>query len=189
MSDSGVATWALALVMYLLALGYTIPPLKLSYRGLGELDVGITHSFGVILCGFHFQGGQILDPFPWLLGVPLFLAIFPSIILAGVPDYDADKAVGKKTLAVRLGRRQAARLAMTFTALSAITAVVWCILELASGAYNWLTLFIIPHAIYLFLSLSNYQRQTSPSPLINNLMIIALTYVIWFGIIPLLRLI
>src|SRR5690606_36552968 len=71
MSDSGVATWALALVMYLLALGYTIPPLKLSYRGLGELDVGITHSFGVILCGFHFQGGQILDPFPWLLGVPL----------------------------------------------------------------------------------------------------------------------
>lgn len=189
MSDSGVATWALALVMYLLALGYTIPPLKLSYRGLGELDVGITHSFGVILCGFHFQGGQILDHFPWLLGVPLFLAIFPSIILAGVPDYDADKAVGKKTLAVRLGRRQAARLAMTFTALSAITAVVWCILELASGAYNWLTLFIIPHAIYLFLSLSNYQRQTSPSPLINNLMIIALTYVIWFGIIPLLRLI
>src|SRR5690554_3813514 len=70
----------LLLIMLVLALGYTVPPLKLSYRGLGELDVGITHSLGVILCGYVFLGGNMSDPFPWLLSIPLFLGILPSII-------------------------------------------------------------------------------------------------------------
>ncbi len=183
-SGPGGATWGLALLMYVLALGYTIPPLKLSYRSLGELDVGITHSFGVILCGFYFQGGNILDPFPWLLGLPLFLAIFPSIILAGVPDYDADKAVGKKTLAVRLGIKRAVSLAMFFTALSVTVVLLWYAYDVVPGAYGWAVLAIIPHAVFLFISLCHYYRQDSPSPLINGLMINALTYVIWFGLIP-----
>lgn len=38
-----------------LALGYTLPPLKLSWHGLGEADVALTHSLGVMLCGFVFQ--------------------------------------------------------------------------------------------------------------------------------------
>ena len=42
-----------------LALGYTVPPLKLCWRGLGEIDVGLTHSLGVILCGYAFQGGAM----------------------------------------------------------------------------------------------------------------------------------
>src|SRR5690606_5961604 len=48
----------LLLILYLTALGYTVPPLKFSYRGLGELDVGLTHSLAVILCGYVFQGGD-----------------------------------------------------------------------------------------------------------------------------------
>ncbi|MDF3076393.1 MAG: ycaK [Sphingobacteriaceae bacterium] len=85
-----------SLVLTVLALGYTAPPLKLVYRGLGELTVGITHSFAVILCGYLFMGGKIGDALPWLLGLPLFLAVLPSITLAGIPDYEADKLAGKE---------------------------------------------------------------------------------------------
>src|SRR5690606_38857672 len=67
----------LATVVFLVAISYTAPPIKFSYRGLGEFIVGITHSFAVILCGFVFQGGGITQELPWLLGLPLFLAIIP----------------------------------------------------------------------------------------------------------------
>lgn len=51
-------------MMGLLALGYTAPPLKLCWRGLGELDVGTTHSIVVMLCGYVFPGGAWNDPLP-----------------------------------------------------------------------------------------------------------------------------
>ena len=40
-----------------LALVYTVPPLKFSHRGFGELDVALTHSAGAIMAGYVAQGG------------------------------------------------------------------------------------------------------------------------------------
>lgn len=178
----------LLLIMSVLALGYTVPPLKLSYRGLGELDVGITHSLGVILCGYVFLGGDMNDPFPWLLSLPLFLGTLPSIILAGIPDYEADKAVGKGTLAVKLGRQNAITLACVSTLLSAVSGTAWYALELLPEAFGPAILVTVPHAILLFMLLYRYNRLPSPPPRIDGLMIVALTYVIWFGLIPLIYL-
>jgi 4-hydroxybenzoate polyprenyltransferase len=175
--------------MSILALGYTMPPLILVYRGLGELDVGITHSIAAILCGYVFQGGAINDPFPWLLGVPLFLAVLPSITLAGIPDYAADKAVSKNTLAVLIGPRRAAMFAMGTTALAAVTAAVWHYLGLAQGAFTGAAYFILPHAGLLLVLLYRYLKQSRPSARIDRLMVASLTYIIWFGAIPLFNLI
>jgi 1,4-dihydroxy-2-naphthoate octaprenyltransferase len=113
-STAVVVGGALALLTTL-ALGYAVPPLKLCYRGLGELDVGLTHSPGAILCGFVLQGGAWHAGLPWLLSLPLFLAVLPSITLSGVPDLDADAAVGKRTLAVRTGVRGACAIAALST--------------------------------------------------------------------------
>ena len=40
----------------ILAIGYTVPPLQLCWRGLGEIDVALTHSFSALLCGSLAQG-------------------------------------------------------------------------------------------------------------------------------------
>ena len=52
------------------------------------------------------------------------LPILPAITLSGIPDYSADRAVGKGTIAVRLGPRVAVRFAQATTAVAAVMAVV-----------------------------------------------------------------
>ena len=175
-------------VLFVLALGYTIPPLRLSYRGLGEVTVGITHSFAVVVSGYIFQGGLISDAFPWLLSIPIFLAVLPSIILAGIPDYDADKQAAKKSLAVRLGKKGAAWLAIIFTVISAMVMLFFKELNLVKGAYNNLMWVVVPHAFLLIYMLVKYIKNPQPPNRIDLLLVCALTYLIWFALIPFLLL-
>lgn len=176
-------------VMTILALGYTAPPFKLCYRGLGELDVGITHSLGAILGGYVLLGGAWNDPLPWLLSAPLLLAILPSIILSGIPDMEADAAAGKRTLAVRLGQRRTLMLASVITLLAAGVSLLWQILNLAHGAFAGIAYVVIPHAVLLAWLLHQRIGSRKLPGRIDGLMMASLIYVLWFGLIPLFRLV
>lgn len=171
-------------VLFILALGYTVPPLKLSYRGLGEITVGLTHSFFVIICGYVFQGGDIYDSLPWLVSLPLFLAVLPSITISGIPDYQADKAASKRTLAVRLGKKGAAWSAIVFTALSSLTIVMFEALDILPGIFKGMMYGMLPHAGLLIFFLVKYIHDPDPPVRIDKLMAISLTYLMWFALIP-----
>lgn len=175
------------LAMLVLGLGYTAPPLKLAWRGLGEINVGVTHSIGVILIGYLLQGGQWHDPFPWLVSLPLFLAVLPAIILSGLPDLEADRQAGKRTLAVQLGRGHATLLALGL-ALS-VPLVVLLIKELPAvqQSFQGMLPWILPHAaLIVFLLAREWQQQLAGRK--DGLMVASLSYIIWFGLIPLLQL-
>lgn len=172
-----------------LCLGYTAPPLKLSYHGLGELDVALTHSVLVVLCGYIFLGGSIADGFPWLVSIPLLLAILPSIMLSGVPDCVADRAAGKATLAVKYGASSLFALAMGATAAAAVAAVLWHATGIADGAYAGAGYFVIPHAIWLLVLLRRYRIRLQAPARINGLMIAALTFILWFVVVPFVNLV
>ena len=90
------AITALYTVFGLLAMSYTVPPLKLSHRGFGELNVALTHSAGAIMAGYVVQGGGWMDSAPWLLALPLGVSVLPSILLAGCPDREADAAAASR---------------------------------------------------------------------------------------------
>ena len=177
-----------SMLLTVLALGYTVPPLKLSYHGFGELTVGITHSFAVIICGYLFMGGSISDTFPWIIGLPLFLAVLPSIILAGIPDYDADKQAGKNTLAVKLGRRSAARLALLFTWMASGMLIMFNVLDMFNETFSGAYYFAIPNAILLSFFITRYITQSASAKRIDSLIVISLFYLIWFALIPLINL-
>ena len=86
---------------------YHAPPAKLSYRGLGEVAVGLAYG-PLIVCGTYLvqRGGISLGVL--LVSVPLGLLIAAFLWINEFPDYKADSSAGKKTLVVRLGRPRAA---------------------------------------------------------------------------------
>lgn len=177
-------------ILTLIAISYTVPPLKFSYRGWGEIVVGFTHSFAVILCGFMFQGGNISSALPWLLSIPLFLAIIPAIILGGFPDKDADKQAGKGTLVVRLGKKSAAYLAAICVGFSALSFVILKHSSHLNQAYplnetysNIMYLAII-HALGLIYLLFKYARLPVKPQRIDGILVTALSYILWYALVP-----
>ncbi len=174
------------MVLAVLALGYTVPPIRLSYRGLGELDVALTHSAGALLAGYVVQGGHWSDGVPWLLALPLGLSILPSILLAGCPDRAADQAAGKRTLVVILGPRRAIHLAMAAGVAAPMAAALLAAAHadlsplLAGSAAGGAV-----HAVVLWRRLRTLASDALPDR-IDGPIVLALGFVLWFCLPPLL---
>ena len=91
-----------------LAFFYHAPPLRLSYRGLGELAVGACYG-PLIACGAYLvQRGDVSREVA-LASLPLGAMVAAFLWINEFPDFHADRAAGKRTLVVRLGRRRASR--------------------------------------------------------------------------------
>ncbi|MBN2603138.1 MAG: prenyltransferase, partial [Candidatus Thermoplasmatota archaeon] len=83
---------------------YTAPPLRLAYRGLGEIANMIT--MGVLMPGIGFWvifGG--FDLLFLLFSFPLILYGLDFIITVETPDMEGDKIAGKNTFVVKKGRK------------------------------------------------------------------------------------
>jgi 1,4-dihydroxy-2-naphthoate octaprenyltransferase len=98
----------LGLVGAALAFFYHAPPLRLSYRGGGELAVAIAYGPLIAEGTYLVQRGRASAPLLWLSAALGFL-IAAFLWVNEFPDCAADEASGKRTLVVRLGRRRAAR--------------------------------------------------------------------------------
>jgi len=79
----------------------------LSTWSVGEFFVGL--NFGpLMVLGSYYVQVQRLSLEPFIASIPVGLLIASVLWINEIPDYDADKHVGKKTLVVRLGREKAA---------------------------------------------------------------------------------
>jgi len=171
------------------ALAYTVPPLKLSHRGFGEVDVALTHSVGAIVAGYVAQGSPWSDGAPWLLALPLGLAVLPSILLAGCPDRVADEAVGKRTLVVIMGPRPAIRLAMAAClAAPALAGLLSLMRPDMQALFGWSAAGGAVHAIWLWRRLHRLANGDLPDR-IDGPIVLALTFILWFCVPPLVALV
>lgn len=85
---------------------YHSPPLKLSYRGLGEIAVALC--YGPLICAgtYLVQTGTVAAKVVWL-STALGLLIGAFLWINEFPDYSADRKSDKRTLVVRMGRKRA----------------------------------------------------------------------------------
>jgi len=88
------------------ALGYTGGPFPYGYRALGE--VAVFACFGLAgTVGARFVHDGTAPAAAWLLAVPVGMLVTAILVANNVRDLDGDRAAGKRTLAVLLGRKGA----------------------------------------------------------------------------------
>ncbi len=116
-----------AVVGIFVGLSYSTPPIKLAYRGIGETVIGFCYGWLTFNSGYYIVSGRI-ELATTILSLPIAFSIFSVILINEFPDLEADKAVGKKNLVVRLGLRRASKLyifAILASYLSALTCVAF----------------------------------------------------------------
>jgi 1,4-dihydroxy-2-naphthoate octaprenyltransferase len=109
----------LAIAAVLLLWAYSYPPLRLSYRGGGEL-LQMAGVAGVLpLYGYVAQGGP-LDRFPWELTLFLMPSHLGCAIATALPDEPSDRESDKRTLPARIGGERAAWCIVALNVLSLV---------------------------------------------------------------------
>lgn len=132
---------ALGLVGLFCGFFYSASPLRLGYRGVGELLVAISFGPLVVIGSYYVQTGALAWSPLWP-SLAVALLIFEVLYINEFPDYEADKEVGKRTLVVILGRERgwyvyAAALAGVYLWILVAATVVdlmpaWCLLALVT---------------------------------------------------------
>lgn len=104
-----VAGWPIVLIglcSILAALAYTGGPYPLGYNGLG--DIFVFSFFGpVAVCGTYYVQALTVSLAAWVAAIPIGLLATAILVVNNLRDVDTDRQAGKRTMAVRLGRRGA----------------------------------------------------------------------------------
>lgn len=117
------ASWALLAVALLTATFYTAPPLRLSWRGVGELTTALVGALVVPAWAYSLQTGHLSGELV-LLTLPLVPFLLTVFLAIATPDIEADRRVGKRTLAVRAGEARVSTLYAALLALAYLAAIV-----------------------------------------------------------------
>lgn len=86
------------------AIAYTGGPYPLGYHGLGEVFVFLFFGVTAVVGTYWVQVGAA-PAIAWVMSVPLGLLITAIIVVNNLRDIEQDRAVGKRTLAVRMGAK------------------------------------------------------------------------------------
>jgi 1,4-dihydroxy-2-naphthoate octaprenyltransferase len=142
---NGPIVIALAMIGLVSGFFYTAPPFNWASRGAGEALVGV--NFGALMTlGAYYVQTQTLSLEPIVAAIPLSLLIAAVLYINEFPDYVADKAVGKRTLVVRLGRVKAAY-GYALIVFSAYASIILSALFGVTPAYTLLALIPLPLAV------------------------------------------
>ena len=99
-----VALLVIGIAGFVISIGYTAPPLRLVYRGFGELAVAVGFGPLMLLGAYVVQTGGQLSWEPFVASIPVALLVALILYVNEIPDRRGDAHAGKRTLPVRLSQ-------------------------------------------------------------------------------------
>jgi 1,4-dihydroxy-2-naphthoate octaprenyltransferase len=90
-----------------LASQYSWPPLRLSYRYLGELVIFLLFGPALVMGGYYIQTGIFPSVPAVVVSLPFGLLVMAILFANEIPDYEVDRTAGKRTWVALSGHDRA----------------------------------------------------------------------------------
>ncbi|MEI6796288.1 MAG: prenyltransferase [Methanomassiliicoccales archaeon] len=168
--------WMLLLGL-VLGLAYSMRPIALERRGLGELTNAFLGGYLMVLSGYLPQAGELGIP-QLLACFPIFLAVWINLIGVHWADREADAAVGKRTLVVIMGASSLRLYPVLVLLLYLSTGLLRIAGVIPAGVFLGIAI-TLPLAIFSYWHFLVSQRPDAPSAFMAVLMVLtALGYLL-----------
>jgi 1,4-dihydroxy-2-naphthoate octaprenyltransferase len=131
--------WVLVVGAACLAAGwfYTGGPRPYGYVGLGELFVFVFFGLVATVGTFYVQTLEVGRPVVWLAAALVGLLATALLLANNLRDIDTDAVTGKRTLAVRVGRRAGGHLYVACVLVPFAATVLWALGSFVSVGDPW----------------------------------------------------
>jgi len=139
---------------------YTASPIRLGYRGIGELVIMLLFGVLPVYGSYYLQTGTI-DTFVLFPAVLVGVLIFLVILVNEFPDMPADAAVNKNTLVVHFGPAVCAWIYRIALIASYVIAVIALLVYHSMFWAALFYLFTLPSALIL-IKFANKKELTTP---------------------------
>jgi 1,4-dihydroxy-2-naphthoate octaprenyltransferase len=156
---------------------YSLKPLALGWRGLGELDNAVLGGVLLPLYGYVVQAGKFEA---WVIFalLPFGGAVFINLLATTWPDRVADRLVGKRTLATRMPTGYLRVLYWSF-ALAIVISVILLLHRVLPVQVVFGSLLITPVLLWAGL---RYTRQQSPFPTVLAMVLLLVAQLVgWWS--------
>jgi putative NADPH-quinone reductase/1,4-dihydroxy-2-naphthoate octaprenyltransferase len=181
-----IASTAIALF---LGIEYSLPPFRFSRLGLGEIAAFFAYGIPMVLIGLILQTNHdtvtgIMTGYRFfLLALPVSLAVLVTLCLTQIPDTEADKSIGKKSVSVLLGPRKVMILSIGLLGLCILLFTSFIILDILPLHYS-LSAMCLP-LLTIIVILFNLEAYKIPAGMVMiNIMGLSVTSAVFSGVIP-----
>ncbi|WP_084171129.1 1,4-dihydroxy-2-naphthoate polyprenyltransferase [Alicyclobacillus contaminans] len=156
-------SWWVAVVGILclcVAYCYSGGPVPLAYTPFGELAAAVAMGPVIVLLAYYVETGKITGD-AFITSIPIGLLIGALLLGNNIRDMEQDRAGGRRTLVILLGRDAGRILFATVFAITYLIVLVLVILGVLT-AWELLVLLTVPTAAYV---VKQYYRYTEPKQL------------------------
>ncbi len=169
----------LGILAIVAAITYTSGKRPYGYAGLGDISVFLFFGLVGVLGTFYLHTNEIA---PVLVLPAISCGLFATAVLNlnNIRDIKSDKAAGKLSIPVRIGRRAAVKYHWALLAGGILASAVFVLLDYRSP-WQWLFLLSVPLLIRNGKAVKRKETAMALDPYLKQMALATLAYVLTFG--------